>query len=380
MTKIIKVYFSCTGVGIINRGVESFARDCFDGLHGADGLDLQLFKGAGEEFIDEHCLWNLPRNGRIAPFLGKLIRRNGYVVEQLSSFLPLVAQIKKNKPDLIFYSDSNLGFQLYQWRKLIGVPYRLLFSNGGPCQPPFVRTDFVHQVAPLYYEKAIAAGEPIAKHIMVPYGIKVSENNLITDRERISNLRQKLGLPLARAIVISVGAIDPNSHKRMDYVIEEIAALPSPRPYLVLLGHMPASSKSILEKANQMLGNDGFIARSVTYDQVNQYYQIADIFTLASLTEGFGRVFLEALSYGLPCIVHDYSVMRYVLDTHGIFMDLSKTGNLTKALSLVLKQLETDVNNKQERRNYVRAKFSWKVLSPLYQKMFEQALKEKISW
>jgi 1,2-diacylglycerol 3-alpha-glucosyltransferase len=368
----IKVYLACTGVGLINRGIETFARECFDGLHRFEGLEITLFKGQGRDSLDEYRLWNLPRNGKLAPLLGKAIRRNGYVVEQLSSFLPLVQQIRKGKPDIIFYSDSNLGFQLYWWRKQIGVPYRLLFSNGGPCHPPFSRTDHVHQVAPFYRDTAIQAGEPITKHSLVPYGINVPEGQVCYDLIFKQQLRQQLGLPVDRPIVLSVGWISAE-HKRMDYVINEIASLPEPRPYFVMLGHMDGNSTEILTLAECKLGKHNFTALSLPYEQVVQYYQAADIFTLGSLKEGFGRVYLEALIHGLPCIVHDHSVMCYVLGNQGIFADFSQPGALATALVALLQQPQS-VEQQIQRREYVRQVFSWESLAPDYYKMFQDCL------
>src|SRR6185369_1234910 len=156
----LRVLFVCTGVGIMNRGIESFFRDAFDGLRLTQGLDLRLLKGAGAKAVDEGVIANLSRNGGVASFLGKLLRRNGYVIEQWSSLFSVVRQIRSFQPRVVFYSDANLGFLLFWLRKWIGAPYRLLFSNGGPVHPPFIRTDCVHQVAPHYYEEAMLAGEP----------------------------------------------------------------------------------------------------------------------------------------------------------------------------------------------------------------------------
>lgn len=372
MNKKIKVYLTCTGVGIINRGIETFARECFDGLKGTEGLQIELFKGAGEEKPDEHRLWNIPRNGKIAPFLGKFIKRNGYVVEQLSSFLPFVYHIKKGKPDIIFYSDSNLGFQLYSWRKQIGVPYKLLFSNGGPCNPPFTRTDFVQQVAPFYREQALKAGEPPSKHFLVPYGIKVPDEYPQINYEERQNIKKQLGLPSDRPIVISVGWISA-IHKRMDYVVQEVADLPEPRPYLVMLGYMDANSPPILHLASQKLGKDGFMARSVPYEQVAKYYQAADIFVLGSLKEGFGRVYLEAMIHGLPCIVNEHPVMRYVLGEQGIFADLSKPGAMSAALVELLERSQSE-ESRIARIKFVGKNFSWTSLAPVYLQMFRDCL------
>lgn len=372
MTQSLKVYFACTGLGVINRGIETFARECFDGLKGVEGLDITLFKGAGEEREKEKVLWNISRNSELAPFLGKFISRNGYVIEQLSSFLPFAYAIKKGKPDLVFYSDSNLGFQLYWWRRQIGVPYRLLFSNGGPCNPPFTRTDHIHQVTPYYRELALEAGEPKTKHSMVPYGIQVPAGPPLYDLEERQRIRQQLGLPCDRPLILSVGWISAQ-HKRMDYTIKEIAALPEPRPHLVMLGHIDEASIPILRLAQEQLEENGFTARSVPYEQVTDYYQAADLFVLGSLQEGFGRVYLEALIHGLPCIVNDHPIMRYVLGDEGTFTDLSVPGSMSKGIfTLLQKSLIPEVMIK--RREFVRQRFSWERLAPDYLKMFRSCL------
>ncbi|MDG2989587.1 glycosyltransferase family 4 protein [Candidatus Synechococcus calcipolaris G9] len=366
----LRVFLVCTGVGIMNRGLETFARNCFDHLQDLDGLDLHLFKGAGEDSEREHCLWTIPRTSPLAERIGRGIRRNGYVVEQLSSVLPLVPWIRRLRPQVIFYSDSNLGFQLYYWRKWIGVPYHLLFSNGAPIGPNFPRTDFVHQVTPYFRDLALGAGEPQQRQFMVPYGIDVPLGEPSYDPHQRQERRKKLHLPGDRPIVLSVGAIDPQSHKRMDYLINEIAQLPEPRPFLVLLGHMPPGSEIHIQQAQEQLGETGFTARSVPSDQVLDYYQAADLFALASLQEGFGRVYLEALSQGLPCFVHDHPVMRYVLGDQGYYGDFSQPGAIAQQLPELLRQ-PLSPETMAQRRQSIRDRFSWPVLGPKYLEMFQ---------
>ena len=385
----LRIFFSCSGVGIIDRGIEIFFREAFDGLHGTEGLDITLYKGAGEEKPDERVLWNLPRTGRAARLLGACIRRNSYVAEQLSSFPSMVHAIRRRRPDIIFYSDSNLGFQLFRWRKQIGVPFRLLFSNGGPCHPPFDRTDYVQQVAPFYLDEALAAREPADRHRMVPYGICVPDGALDVSDEAKRQIRRQLELPIDREIILSVGWITAQ-HKRMDYVVNELAAMLDYRttadhgtdpvvsssevsgqstPYLVLLGTKDSESAAIIALARKKLGEENFTARSVPHDQVADYYRASDLFVLASLKEGFGRVFLEALIYGLPVIAHDHPVMRFVLGDEGTFGDLSKAGVLAALIREKLGREDSEADAIR-RREMVRARFSWVVLGPHYREMF----------
>src|SRR6266498_991166 len=253
MRQSLRIFFSCSGVGIIDRGIEVFFREAFDQLLGTDGLDITLYKGAGEEKSNERVLWNVPRTDRMARLLGACIRRNSYVAEQLSTFPSMVRAIRRHRPEIIFYSDSNLGFQLFRWRKQIGVPFRLLFSNGGPCHPPFNRTDCVHQVAPMYLDEAMAAGESAARHFLVPYGIHVPAGPPVSDPAQQRDIRDHLGLPQDRKVILSVGWIAAQ-HKRMDYVIDEVARMPAPRPFLQLLGAMDDKSQEIIDSGNRLLG------------------------------------------------------------------------------------------------------------------------------
>lgn len=372
--KLLRVLFTCSGVGILNRGIESFFRDAFDGLHGMQGVEMLLLKGAGQPQTDEHVLWTLPRTGRLATLLGRLARRNAYVAEQWSTFLPVASQIRRFRPNVVFYSDANLGFLLYWFRKYIGVPYKLLFSNGGPCHPPFVRTDFVHQVAPLYYDEAIAAGEPSEKHFLVPYGINVPLEPPCVSGDAKKAVRKRLELPLERPIVLSVGWI-ARQHKRMDYVIEEFTRLPAPRPYLQLLGAMDESSAEIVELGNRLLGAENFSARTVPYAEVSDYYRAADCFVLASLQEGFGRVYLEAQMHGLPVIAHRHPVMEYVLGEHGILADLRQAGTLSRELTVLLQRPNSEATA-CKRWSSVRGRFGWDSLRSNYREMFVRCAEE----
>ncbi len=372
--KPIRVLFSCTGVGIFNRGIESFFRESFDGLKDAmPGIECRLIKGAGPSSDREKTVWCLPRTGKLAEFLGRLIRRNAYVVEQLSSFPAVVLQIRKFQPDVIFYSDSNLGYQLYRWRKLIGVPYKLLFSNGGPIHAPFVRTDYIQQVAPLYLEDALKAGEPPERHFMVPYGINPGSPPKLDMQDRVV-LRRKLGLPENRSIVLSVGWI-AKQHKRMDYLIREVAAISEPRPFLQLLGAIDQESHEIIDLGNKLLGSENFSVMSVPYSQVAEYYQAADCFVLCSLKEGFGRVYLEALMHGLPVIAHNFPVMNFVIGEVGVLGDLGREGELS---NLLINQLKNPMDHEASSRRWesVSDRFSWKVLAPVYAKIFRKVSSE----
>lgn len=364
----VRVLFICTGLGIINRGIESFFRDAFDGLKDTEGLNLCLLKSGGAGAQDEPLTLNVPRTCRLARLLGRIAGRNGYVIEQWTSFPSVARQIRAFRPGVVFYSDANLGFLLFRLRRHVGVRFSLLFSNGGPVHPPFIRTDYIHQVAPCYYQEALSAGEAPGKHFMAPYGINLVSAPAVRNPVERQALRRRLGLPVNRKVILSVGWIR-KIHKRMDYVIEETARLPKPRPFLQLLGAMDEGSGEILRLGNQLLGPEGFSAASVPYEAVFDYYRSADCFVLASLSEGFGRVYLEALMHGLTVIAHRNAITEYVLDSQAILADLRKPGALAGSLAEVL-IAPAKPELVRQRWQSVRDRFSWQVLASCYRDMF----------
>jgi glycosyltransferase involved in cell wall biosynthesis len=367
---ITKVFLICSGLGKVRRGFESFTQECFDALAEDPSLDMTLFKGGGKSGDKTIPLWNFPRDSAIAKLLGKLSNRGDYFIEQLSFVSSLLPYIQLHKPDVIYFSDGVVGNALWHWRRITHQSYKLLFSNGGPLLPPFHRWDHVQQVTPYHYNLAIAAGEPSQTQSLVPYGLNISATLEYCSIEQQNQLRRQLQLPENRPILLSVGAIN-SSHKRMDYLIYEVASLPEPRPFLLLLGQQERESQAILSLGKELLGATNFAARTVVRSAMADYYKVADAFILASLDEGFGRVLMEAMSYGLPCLAHDYDVTRFVLGELGYLADLKVPGNLSGLINQVLEKGDSEDQRKARHRT-VRDRFSWETLRPAYVDMIHK--------
>jgi 1,2-diacylglycerol 3-alpha-glucosyltransferase len=381
---MIKVFLLCSGLGHVKRGYESFTGECFEVLSQVDCLDITLFKGGGRSSKKEITLWNLPREKwasiQISQLVGLLtLRKDSYFTEQLSFFVSLLPYIYVGKPDVIYFSDESLGDLLWHWRRRTKQSYKLLFCNGGPTSTiqNIVRWDYVHQIAPIHQQAALHIGLPAQKQSLVPYGINMpSKVQILRPTERDA-LRSRLGLPEQRPLILSVAAID-KSRKRLDYLIREVASLPEPRPYLLLLGQQTEESPEISQLGNELLGADNFQIRTVTHNEVTNYYKIADAFVLTSLIEGFGRVFVEAMSHGLPCMAHDYEIAHFVLGKEGYFADLNLMGSLTCLLPQALAESQ-DQSKRYLRHQSVYNRFSWEKLRPDYIRLMESCQNSEIS-
>jgi glycosyltransferase involved in cell wall biosynthesis len=227
----------------------------------------------------------------------------------------------------------------------------------------------VQQVALPYYEQAIEAGEPASKHSLVPYGINISCDRLAGSFPDIDACRARLGLSCGRKVVISVGYISAR-HKRMDYVVKEVSRLaPEERPFLLLVGQQDSSTAEIVSLAEQLLGSNGYRVASVPYAEMGDYYGASDAFVLASLKEGFGRVLLEASSFGLPCAADDNPVMRYVLAEEGSYCDMRQAGALASLLPTLIANTD-EAGARLGRVEAVQRRFGWDSLQSDYLEMF----------
>ena len=155
----------------------------------------------------------------------------------------------------------------------------------------------------------------------------------------------------------------------MDYVVEEIALCRS----RVRSWSCSELSRRIQMRLRRLHARSSAKRTSrfvrCLYEQVNDYYLAADLFVLASLKEGFGRVFLEALDQGLPVVAHNHPVMRFVLGDEAKFGDLSSRGTLSEIVRDTLLKPES-FKDAERRRETVRQRFSWPVLAPQYRDMF----------
>ena len=360
---MVKVFLICSGLGNVRRGYESFTEECFEALQQEASLETFLFKGRGEPQKKEFVLPNLSRGLWLTKKLGKIFRQDPYFIEQFTFCVSLLPHIYQKRPDVIFFSDFSLGTMLWHLRRVFGLTYKLLFSNGAPNGPPFSRVDCVQHLTPTHYQIALASGDSPSKHFFVPYGIKMSDRLEILSQNEKNALRSNLDLPCDRPILLSVAAIN-KSHKRIDYLIREVARLPQPRPYLLMLGQIQSESAEIVELANQLLDPDQFQIKTVASHQISEYYQVADAFVLTSLSEGLPRVLLEAMSYGLPCLAHNYDIARFVLKDEGYFENFELVGSLASIILQVLTQ--NDEKSKLQRHQIVYDRFSWDRLKHKY--------------
>jgi 1,2-diacylglycerol 3-alpha-glucosyltransferase len=360
----IRVLLPCSGLGIVQRGFETFAIECHAALRSHPGVRPLLLRARGPVGEEERRAPTLSRDATPARLLGRVLRRDGYFAEQLVHALTAVPTLLRERPDVVLFSDWALGHALARIRSATRSSYRLLLCNGAPGHPPYPpEFDHVQQLTPALHALALAAGEAPERQTLLPLGVALEAEPRLPAREERDALRERLGLPRDDELVLSVAALN-TWHKRLDYVVREVASL-DPRPHLVLLGQHEKETPALLALAAAELGTDGFTVRTVAPEAVDDYYRCADAFVLGSVYEGSGRVLLEALGRGLPTVCHDSETTRFVTGPHGLRADLKRTG----ALAGVLAGLRRNGFSEERRRaqhRFAYDTFGWKALTPRY--------------
>lgn len=356
-----RVLLACSGLEHAHRGYESFARECFDRLRDDPRLDLWLVKGSGDSGDRERAVPSLKRDSAFAHALAR-IRGNEVKVEQFAFAFSLQPEILRRKPDVVYFSEWYTGVALDVLRRLNRQQYALVLSNGSMAPTGFEHFDRVHQHTAPALEYVLERGADPARHILLPVAFNVPDSVPTAD-ERAA-LRSQLGLPPDRTIVTSVAALN-RWHKRLDYVIEEIARMPEPRPFLLLVGQPEPETASLLALAEELLGADGHSVRTVPRREVDSLLRASDFFVLASFAEGLPRALVEAMAHGLPCLAHDYTVARYALGEHGLLADLARPGALGGLIDANAGS-GWDSAKAVERQRFVYDNFSWDVLAPRY--------------
>jgi 1,2-diacylglycerol 3-alpha-glucosyltransferase len=322
----MKVALLCSGLGVIRRGHEVFARDLFDLLK--HDLDISLFKGGGEATERELVAPNIPRNSKALAGVHALASPKWMAAAQEQERLRAEGEsftwgalpaLLAGGYDIVHTLEREVCTTLWVNRHLFARTPRILWSNGGAIaarnQPP---CDFVQE-----HTAANLAQSQRGKAFMIPHGVDTTRFHPGVT----SDYRQRHGIPADAFVVITVGSIC-YWHKRTDHVIREVAALPG--AWLLVVGQETADTPAIRELSQQLMPGR-IIFDSLPHQDLPQAYAAADVFTLGSLHETFGIVYIEAMAMGLPVVCTQHPNQQEIVQ-RGVFVDMQAPGALKTAL------------------------------------------------
>jgi len=180
-----------------------------------------------------------------------------------------------------------------------------------------------------------------------------------------NTIRQELGIPDEAKVILTAAALN-RGHKRIDYLIREVARLPVSF-WLVAAGQRMEETAHLEEEAKNLLPGR-YRLFSWPQEKMHLLYGAADIFALASLHEGFGLVTIEAMASGLPVIIHKGPEFRWIAgDSNVMCIDMAKDGEL----GLAVRDVDSRKYISNARESAVK-RFSWESLVPQYLEMYQK--------
>jgi len=345
----MKIALLCSGLGHIARGHEAFARGLFDLLQGT--VDITLFKGGGAAHARELVVPHVPRYSDhlssiqlpVSPKWQKAaVEVERMRVEGETFAWGALAALLAGDYDIIHCLEQEVCNVLYSQRHLFRRTPKILWSNGGAIAAADIpQCDFVQEHSA--YNLARSARH---KAFVIPHGVDMRRFHPGV----VSDFRQRHGIPQDAFVVISVGTIC-YWHKRTDHVIREVATVPG--AWLLLVGQEGPDSAAIKALGAELM--DGrVVCVTLPHEDLPQAYAAADVFTLGSLFETFGIVYIEAMAMGLPVVCTGHPNQREIVED-GVFVDMARPGALGAALLNLSPAMRSDLAQRgpeRVRQNY----------------------------
>jgi glycosyltransferase involved in cell wall biosynthesis len=361
-----RVALVCTGIGRVQRGFERMFADLFALLR--DDVDITLFKGGGPVSAREKLPLFLHRNSRALRLLPvhRLFGRTALHTECALYALGLLPYLRHGAFDVVHTIEAPLTKLLYHARARLGLRFTLIFTEATAMPPSdYPPADHIHQVSQFGLDRALQAGYRPETMTLLPCGLHPER---FAPRASRAALRAAHGIAADTFVVLSVAALN-RTHKRTDYLVDELARVPGDI-LLLLDGSLDHGDPALADYARARLGPRVRVSH-VPSGEVRDLYALADVMAHVAMFEGFGIAIVEAASTGLPVITHDAPHFQWLLPNPACWIDARQTGALAQRLSALMADrallagLRCDVTTRQ--------RFAWDQLKPGYMRLYREA-------
>lgn len=336
----MKIAVACSGLGHVARGVEAWAADLGRTLF-ERGYSVVLCKGGGTvEAPYQRVLPCLQRMAARTQYLAKWTKRgfwrlylgSAYQLEEATFTWHLLKLLRRETIDILHVQDPHIALFVQHANRLGWVPTRTVYGNTTNEPMEFLRKiSYLHHVAPYHLETAREAGVWRPTWTLIPNFIDTD----LFHPGRCDALRAELGIPTDAFVVLTAAAIK-RDHKRVDHLIEEFSRLLNAHPdlpaWLVVAGGREPETDEVIQRGREILGDRVRFLVQFPRQRMPELYRAANLFVLCSLREMFGVVLLEAAASGLPILVHDEPVLRWVVGPGCEHVDMTQPGAVARAL------------------------------------------------
>lgn len=234
----------------------------------------------------------------------------------------LIKELIEWKPDVVHSQCEFFSFQFAQRiARLTGAPivhtYHTLYEQYITYLMPskFIGKRVVRRLSRMRLKKVKRVIAPTSKVEdalrgygvktdiqVVPSGISLEQHHYRISAEERKKKRQELGIPENHNVLLNLGRL--GTEKNLEELLQYFAKVLQQMPELTFLVVGDGPDKQRLEKTAKELCVDKHIIFTgmVNPKEVQNYYQLADVFVNASTSETQGLTYIEAAANGLPLL------------------------------------------------------------------------------
>lgn len=244
----------------------------------------------------------------------------------LLSFFRIRSLLKKEKPDcaISFMTSSNLWIGLNCW--ILKIPYFV----SERITPDYTLNRFnpvLKWLSFLIYKRARAVVLP-SKSMIQGFKKNRAFRNL-SNFEIINNPVNEFPAPTLKPVypcrfILAAGRLEPQ--KGFDLLISAFRRVGEKNVHLLISGE--GTQRAVLEEQINSLALSHQVKLIGFRDNMQDYYQQAELFILSSRNEGYPNALLEAMSMGAACIATDCEYGPSDILEHGKNGLLVRQGNI----------------------------------------------------
>lgn len=177
-------------------------------------------------------------------------------------------------------------------------------------------------------------------------------NDFSKESINLGNINKKILDLKNNKYILTVSTISPR--KNIDGLIKAFKLIKDEIDYnLVIAGKNGWLYENVLNLVDELKLNDRIIfTGGINDDELKYLYKNTELFVYPSFYEGFGLPPLEAMSFGIPCIVSNVTSMPEVLGDKCNYFNPSDINGMSEE---ILRSVSKIVNNKIYKKN----NYSW---------------------
>ncbi len=318
-----------------NDGISTFSRELVSGLEDIKGDKIDIFKYDTEIVSNKYIKNSLLKKINQSRVFNKL---------SFSFFLFLAALIKR--PNLIIVTHAHYASLAYIVKKLLSIPY-IVVAHGIEIIPTMTLSKLTKfRIKSLKEANTIWSVSEWTKSHLIKLNIEEGKIKILPNTfdsyqfnigEKKDYLLKRYSIKPNEKIILTVSRIDKREgykgHEKMleslPKVIESVGSV----KYLIVGRNNNEDNISLLIKKYK-LENQVILCGFVPDKELTDHYNISNMFAMPSYGEGFGIVFLESLSCGIPVLGgnKDGTFTTLLEGKLGKLVDPNNTNEITSAI------------------------------------------------